>query len=109
VVLQALLPETDIVLDKSTYKMPTTQPKTISVFAYNFGPLKAQGRLKVKAPDQWQVEFPAEATLAPGERKELTLTLRAPAAKPWTNAPIRITADFGSAGQPVVAWRLIPE
>jgi uncharacterized membrane protein len=109
VVLQALLPETDIVLDKSAYKMKPTVLKTVSVFAYNFGPAIAHGRLKAKAPDGWQMEFPAEVDLAPGERKELTLSLRAPNAKTWTQAPIRISADFGPAGEPVVALRLAPE
>jgi len=109
VVLQALLPETDIVRDKSAYKMKPTELKTISVFAYNFGPAIAHGRLKAKAPDGWQTEFPAEVDLATGERKELTLSLRAPNAKPWTEAPIRISADFGPAGEPVAALRLTPE
>jgi hypothetical protein len=109
VVLQALLPESDILLEKSAYKMKATEPKTISIFAYNFGSTKATGHLKAKAPDQWRAEFPTEVELAPGERKELKLKLHAPDATAWTEAPIRISGDLGAAGQPVLSFRLASE
>src|SRR5207249_2683180 len=76
IVLQALVPDSDVVVEKSAYKMKPGEPKTISVFAYNFGAEKTHGRLNVKASEHWQAEFPSELDLAPGDRKKLILTLR---------------------------------
>jgi uncharacterized membrane protein len=109
VVLQALLPETDILLEKSAYKMKVAEPKSISVFAYNFGPTKTVCELNVRVPERWRVEFPAKAELAPGERRELTLKLRAPDGKPWTEAAIRINADCGTSGTSILSLRIMPE
>jgi hypothetical protein len=107
VVLQALWPEADILLEKSAYKMNAADPKNISIFVYNFGLAKTTCHLKVKTTDAWQAEFPSEAELAPGERRQLALKLR-PADKPWTEAAIRITADCGSGGKAVLSVRLTP-
>jgi hypothetical protein len=109
VVLQALLPEGDTVLDKSAYKVPAGLVKTIPVFLYNFAPKKTSGRLTVSAPAQWKAAFPAAIELAPGERKELALELTCPSASAWTEAETRISADFGSEGQSVLSFRLVPE
>jgi hypothetical protein len=109
VVLQALLPETDIMLDKSAYKMKTTQPKTISLFAYNFGATKVSGRLNIEMPSRWAVNFQRDVELAPGARQELPLRLDSQRDAGWTNAAIRISGDFGPAGKPVLALKLTAE
>jgi hypothetical protein len=109
VVLQALLPETDIMLDKSAYKMKTTQPKTISLFAYNFGATKVSGRLNIEMPSRWAVKFQRDVELAPGARQELPLRLDSQRDAGWTNAAIRISGDFGPAGKPVLALKLTAE
>jgi hypothetical protein len=108
IVLQVLLPEADILLEKSAYKMNPADPKSVSIFAYNFGPAKTSCRFNVAEPDQWQAEFPEIVELMPGERRELPLKLRAPAGNPWTEAAIRINADCGPAGKAVLSVRLTP-
>jgi len=108
-VLQALLPEASIVLDRSAYKIPGERTNTIPVFLYNFGPKQAQGRLRLTVPDGWRGELPREMEVAPGERKELTLHLDRSSTNAWSDAAIRITGDFGAEGRPVLAFRLVPE
>ena len=108
-VLQALLPETSIVLDRSAYKLSGERTNTIPVFLYNFGQKQARGRLSLTAPEGWSGELPREVEVAPGERKELTLKLDTPATNSWSQASIRINGDFGALGRPLVAFRLVPE
>ena len=108
-VLQALLPEGSIVLDKSAYKLPSMGTNAIPVFLYNFGQNKAQGRLSLTVPDGWKGELPAEVEVAPGERKALTLKLEGAGTNGWSQAGIRITGDFGAEGQPVLAVRFVHE
>lgn len=108
-VLQALLPEEKIVLDKSAYKISGDRTTAVPVFLYNFGAKKAQGRLSVAVPEGWKGELPQEAEVGPGERKELTLNLTSPATNTWSEASIRITGDYGAEGKPVLSVRFVPE
>jgi hypothetical protein len=108
VVLQGLLPEVDIVFDKSAYKLAAGQSKKVPVFLYNFGDTKAEGRLKASGLDGWQTTFPATAEIAPGERKELMLEMSCGSTNAWTEGGIRITGDFGAAGKPVLAMQFVP-
>jgi hypothetical protein len=104
VVLQALLPVSDIDLQKSGYKLAVGQTNAVPVFLYNFGTTKVQGKLRVTAPPEWSVNFPAEVELEPGERKELTLALAN--AKSWDKAAtVGIKGDFGTVGEPVLSMR----
>jgi hypothetical protein len=103
IVLQAVLPETSILLRESAYKLPAGQVSRIPIFAYNFGDRRARGRLAVTAPEPWRAELPAEVEIGPGERKELSLSLTARPAAEITKA--RITGDFGPAGRPVLSLR----
>jgi hypothetical protein len=105
VVLQAILPETDIVLEKSAYKMAAGETKKFPVYVYNFGAEKLHGKLKVTAPQNWTAELSSTVELAPGDRKELTLTLCCPKTETWTEASLRITGDFGAGEKPVLALR----
>ncbi len=107
IVLQALLPERTIVLNKSAYKLPALQPAAIPVYAYNFGKQTVHGRVEVKAPSDCRVQFPEEVTLQPGDRKELAFHLTCDS----TNTSVitlRVVGHFGAAGKAVLSLRLIP-
>jgi len=108
VVLQAVLPETSVVLSESAYRLSAAQPSHIPIFAYNFSDEPARGRLAAVVPEQWRAELPQEAEIAPGERKELSLRLTgAPGAR---IAKVRITGEFGTAGRTVLSLRFqIPD
>jgi hypothetical protein len=108
-VLQALLPQERIVLDKSAYKLPVTGTNAIPVFLYNFGAKKAQGELSLNVPEGWKGELPQTVEVAPGERKELALRLDHAGTNGWSEVSVRITGDFGAQGRPVLAVRFVPE
>lgn len=106
IVLQAVLPEQDIVLKKSAYKMAVNSSNTVPVYLYNFGTTAVHGRLNVAAPENWSAEFAGETDLAPGERKEMPLILKT--GKDWDMAArVQINGDFGGAGQCVLALRFV--
>lgn len=107
-VLQALLAEDDVVVDKSAYKLAAGQSKKVSVFLYNFGDRKFAGGLKASGLDGWQTTLPSTAEIEPGERKELTLELSCGNTNGWTEASVRINGDFGAGGKPVLALRFVP-
>jgi hypothetical protein len=109
VVLQALVPDEDVVVDKSAYKLSAERPKELSIFVYNFGPDIAHGQLTVTAPEHWTTKLPEQVEIAPGGRKELTLTVTSPDTNSWTEAGIRISGNFGSAGRPVLSLRFVPQ
>ena len=103
VVLQAVLPETSIVLAESAYRITAGQPARIPIFLYNFGDQPARGRLAAAVPETWRAELPLEEEISPGERKELSLRLTgAPGAR---IAKVRITGEFGPAGAAVLSLR----
>ena len=104
IVLQALLPETDVFLDKSAYKIESGQTKTVPLFLYNFGDKEARGRFKVTSSKGWKVELPNKAEINPGDRKELSLIVT-PASEAPSDVTIRIAGDFGRAGDPVLSLR----
>jgi len=109
VVLQALLPEADIVLKESAYKIGPSHTKAVPVFVYNLGSSQAHGRLRVNAPKQWGAHLPGETfDLAPGDRKALTLNITCPATDGWNEAGLSITGDFGARGRPLLALRFVP-
>ena len=108
-VLQALLPKADIVLDKSAYRVPAAGPKNIPIFLYNFGSDKARGNLTVKAPEGWKAKLPTDVEVSPGERKELEMELESNGNKTATEADIRVMGDFARAGQPLLALRVVVE
>jgi len=107
IVLQALLPEEDVVLEKSGYRMQPDRTKTIPVFLYNFGPSAARGRFMVTAPAGWKAALQGEIEIAPGDRKEIALTLTGNG-KEFVQAGVHIRGDFGAAGQPVLSLRFVP-
>ncbi len=117
VVFQALLPEDRIVLEKSAYKIPAGPTASVPIYLYNFSRKPARGRLNAfvslqpngsATPEPWGAEMPHEVDLAPGERKELALLLAGVSTNGLECATIRVTGEFGSAGKPVLSFRLVP-
>ena len=87
------------------------------IYLYNFSPKPARGRLNTSVslqptesatPEPWGAELPGDVDVAPGERKELALRLTGLSTNGLGCATIRITGEFGSAGQPVLSFRLVP-
>jgi hypothetical protein len=108
-VLQALLPEADVVVKESAYRFGAGRTKPVPLFLYNFGASKASGQLALTVPEGWNVDCLRDVEIAPGERKELALTLTNPGTNRWNEAGVRITGDFGREGRPVLALRFVPE
>ncbi len=108
-VLQALLPEADVLVKQSVYKFGAARTRSVPLFLYNFGSGKASGRLAVTVPEGWTADWPREVEIAPGDRKELALTLTKPATDGWTDARIRITGDFGTERRAVLSLGFVPE
>jgi hypothetical protein len=118
VVLQALMPKPSTVLRLSAYKVPKSRPASISIYVYNFGSQPARGHLSaVVAPGTtntvlraaWKAEFSAELEIAPGDRKELPLQLTPAVADLPIDGTVRITGDFGKAGQTVLSFRIVQD
>jgi len=116
-VLQALLPAESIVLGKSAYKIPAGQSASVPIYLYNFSPKTVRGRLSTSVSLQptesattepWGAELQPDAEVAPGERKELALRLTGLSTNGLECATIRVTGEFGSAGKPVLSFRLVP-
>jgi len=107
-VLQAVMPEKSVLLERSAYRISTAEPVTVPVFLYNFGSTTARGKFSAVLSQPWSAEFPTEAEIAPGERKELTLRLTCLNPSDSRETDVRVTGDFGAAGQPVLALRFLP-
>ena len=108
VVIQALLPKEETVLQESAYFMEPGGGKNIPLYLYNFGNTPARGRLEVTPPAAWEAALESQVELAPGERRELSLALRDPGESEWSEAIVRISGDFGDAGEAVLSFRLVP-
>ena len=109
VVLQALFSSSNAVMEKSTCRIASEKPERISLFAYNFGQEVVRGRLRLQAPQDWSVSPLGEVELQPMERKEIPITVTAPAARKIGVAKLRVAGDFGAAGQPSLGFRLLLE
>jgi hypothetical protein len=117
VVLQASLPEESIILEKSAYKIPAGPTASVPIYLYNFSPKPARGKLNASVslqpsgsvtPEPWGAEMLHEVDVPPGERKELALRLAGVSTNGLECATIRVTGEFGSAGKPVLSFRLVP-
>ena len=111
VVLQAELPRETARLAPQAYELTAGQPAAVPLWVYNFSAEPVEGRLAVAdAPSDWQVGVSGEPVLVPPfDRIPVTLDLtmppngRAALLGDW----LRIQGDFGPAGHPVLAFRLI--
>jgi hypothetical protein len=108
VVLQALWPESNVVLNRSAYRISSEKPETVAVFAYNFGAEKLTGALRVTAPEGWKVQLPESVELAPGERKELALVVDCTGGASGLTETVKVAGSFGAAGDTVLSLRLTP-
>ena len=75
IVFQVLAAEGKTSLPLSSIQISANKPETLNVFAYNFGKRTFKGHLTTTFPKGWSVQFPKELEIAPGERKELALTI----------------------------------
>lgn len=111
IVLQTACPVERVVLGKSAYRITSHKTEPIPVWIYNFGEAPAQGRLEVQGPAGWTLRLkrPEPIQLAPQERLELELQVECQNAAAGSIEILRVTGQFGSAGRPVLAFRLMPE
>jgi hypothetical protein len=108
IVLQALVPVEGRSLEKSAYYLPKGKMQKVAVFVYNFGSKMTKGRLSCTAPEGWTVEMSSDIEIAPMERKELQMTVTS-AAGQWDEGRIRVTGNFGSAGEPLLSLGFVPK
>lgn len=109
VVLQAIWPQDRVALGRSAYRISSEKIETIPVYAYNFDSRPARGRLRVTAPAGWTVQAPDQVDLAPGERKELRLSVDCRNGAGALSETVELHGDFGAAGSAVLSLRLMPE
>jgi hypothetical protein len=107
IVLQALWPADQIDLNRSALRVPTTDPTSIPVFAYNFSTESARGDLRVSTPADWQVTLPADIQIEPGERMEFALKVQAGDHR--APATLCLHGDFGGLGEAILSLRLVNE
>ncbi|HWH71155.1 MAG TPA: hypothetical protein VNT26_17340 [Candidatus Sulfotelmatobacter sp.] len=89
------------------HKVPAEQPASFPLFVYDLSPKKARGRLSATLPAGWTVGFSDEVEVAPGERREVRLRLSPCGTSGPAEASLKITDDFGPAGQPAPSLRLL--
>lgn len=109
VAIQALWPEEKTVLKNSAYRISSEQSEPVTLFVYNFSKSPVTGRLDVAAPKGWRVGPLQPLTIAPMDRAQLRLELDCRDGSPEFVQTVRVAGDFGSAGQPVLSMRLMPE
>ena len=75
IVLQAVLPASDVALPLSAYSIAPIGTTAVPVSVYNFGPTARRVRLTVKAPKGWRVSIDSAVEVAPMGRRNLTLNV----------------------------------
>jgi len=108
IVLQALMPEKTIVLDKSAYTIEPGSRTEVPLFLYNFGAKTARGELRARAPDGWVAELPETTEIGPGQRLQVPCSLTCPAAATAEPARFEVDGQFGAAGNAVLSMRFVP-
>ena len=107
-VLQAVLPQSRVVLEESAYRVARGKFDRIPIYVYNFGPDAVDGRLTLRGPKDWKLSLPESVRVAPGERVGLGLTMDVPASAAGIET-ITLDGDFGSAGKAVLSMRFLPK
>ncbi len=108
IVLQALMPEKSVVLDKSAYAVQPGSRTELPLCVYNFGDRSARGRLKVMLPGGWTAELGDNIIYTvPGTRKKADCWVTAPGETNAGPATIRFTGDFGEMGEAVLSVRFL--
>jgi len=115
VVLQLELPRSAIVRVEDlpwsegyAYRVVEGESLDLTLHAYNFSSARAGGRVQLEsAPAGWEVTFPVhDLELAPLERRTLHGRMRVPAEVTLRDGWIRIRAECGPVGRPVLAFRV---
>ncbi len=81
-----------------------------TIRVYNFGEEPVAGRITAESmPDGWEMAPSSWAVeVGPGERGEVAGHLRMTAAADTVAPWLRLRGDFGDAGRPVIAFRVLP-
>jgi hypothetical protein len=116
VVLQLELPRSVIVRVEDlpwsegyAYQVVEGESLDLTLHAYNFSNALAGGQVKLEsAPADWEVALPVhEFELAPLERSTFRGRMRVPPKVTLRDGWIRIRAECGPLGRPVLAFRVI--
>jgi len=94
--------------------VPPGEEVELSIFAYNFGPATAKGTIAVEhLPEGWKISpHRWEVQLRPMERRRLAARFTLPAGeagRPSARKWLKLRGDFGKAGRPALAFRLLPK
>lgn len=112
IVLQLQMHQNYTNLDRQAHSIPLDKETTLNLFAYNFSDKAVSGTITVEnapgcklVPDRWEI------TLEPMERKSLpaNVTINASGSDTANDGWIKLRGDFADAGQPVLAFRLVPK
>lgn len=114
VVMQVIVPQAQTRLDLQAYQVEIGKENTVPVALYNLSDAPVSGTLTLGAsPAGWRVTVPAERVcLRPLERLVLALKVTLPAEAGRVSlfgAPVTLRGNFGSAGEPVLSFRLACE
>ena len=113
VVLQLQMHHNSTKLDQQAHTVPPGKETNLNLFTYNFSDKTVSGTITVEhipqgyklTPDRWEI------TLEPMERKSLPsrVTINASGSNTANDGWIKLRGDFAEAGQPALAFRLVPK
>ncbi len=109
VVLQAVWPEAKTMLKRSAYRIESEKPETIPVWAYNFGNEPVRGTLRPTAPDGWKITSPSDLAIPPMGREQIKFIVEASGGARHPIETVRLSGDFGPAGEAVLSLRFLPD
>ncbi|HIJ54000.1 MAG TPA: hypothetical protein HPP66_12745 [Planctomycetes bacterium] len=113
VVLQLQMHNNSTKLDQQAHTVPVGEETNLRLFAYNFSNKAVSGTITAEhvpqgcklVPDRWEI------TLEPMERKHLParFSINASGRDAASDGWIKLQGDFADAGQPALAFRLVPK
>jgi len=113
VVLQLQMHHNSTKLDRQAHTVPPDKETNLNIFAYNFSNTPVSGTITAEyapkeyklTPDRWEI------TLEPMGRKRLPTRFSILASKSNTSngSWLKLRGDFADAGQPALAFRLVPK
>jgi hypothetical protein len=107
IVLQQLADPQQIAPGLSAMKLETGRDASLPIFAYNFSDHPAHLTLSASAPDGTHITVPDSIDIPPGERIQIPTTVNIHPTS-FASVRIRITADAGADGKPVLSFNLAP-
>jgi hypothetical protein len=113
VVLQLQMHNNTTNLERQAHTVPSDKETNLNLFTYNFSDKAVSGTIAAEripqgcklVPDRWEI------TLEPMERKRLPahVTINASVGDAVNEGWIKLRGDFAEAGQPALAFRLVPK